>query len=67
MFMYNRDTKLQPALSDACGGVDKSSLSVKDFEVIQKLSSGVYLVHKKTDPPGTYYAMKVLEKSRMVQ
>jgi hypothetical protein len=39
---------------------------MKDFEVIGKLHSRVFLV-KKNDETGKYYAMKVLEKSELFQ
>lgn len=47
------------------------SLSLEDFELIEKLGKGsfgsVFLVKKKDDPSGTYYAMKILEKDKVFQ
>lgn len=45
-------------------------LSLEDFELIEKLGKGsfgsVFLVKKKDDPSGRYYAMKVLEKDKVL-
>lgn len=47
------------------------ALSLEDFELIDKLGKGsfgsVFLVKKKDDPTGTYYAMKILEKDKVFQ
>lgn len=46
------------------------SLSIEDFEIYDKLGKGsfgaVYLVKKKDDPKGTNYALKVLEKDKVL-
>ena len=48
---------------------DKDSVSLKDFNVISKFSSGaysrLYLVSKKTT--GDFYAMKVSKKADMIR
>ena len=45
-------------------------LTLEDFEVVEKLGKGsfgsVYLVKKKDDPAGTPYAMKILEKDKVL-
>jgi len=47
-----------------------SALSLDDFEVIEKLGKGsfgaVYLVKKRDDPDQTLYAMKILEKDKVL-
>jgi len=48
----------------------ESALSLEDFEVIEKLGKGsfgaVYLVKKRDDPDQTLYAMKILEKDKVL-
>lgn len=47
------------------------SLTLEDFELIEKLGKGsfgsVFLVTRKGDPNKTYYAMKILEKDKVFQ
>ena len=46
------------------------SLCLDDFEIIEKLGKGsfgaVFLVRKKVDETGRLYAMKVLEKDKVL-
>lgn len=46
------------------------SLTLDDFDIVEKLGKGsfgaVYLVHRKNDPKKTKYAMKVLEKDKVL-
>jgi len=45
-------------------------LGLDDFDIVEKLGKGsfgaVYLVHRKNDPKKTKYAMKVLEKDKVL-
>jgi len=48
----------------------ESALSLDDFEIIEKLGKGsfgaVFLVKKRDDPDQTLYAMKILEKDKVL-
>ena len=48
----------------------KDKLSLESFEIIEKLGKGsfgsVFLVKKKDDPSETLFAMKVLEKDKVL-
>ena len=52
------------------GQVQEGKVSLDSFEIIEPLGKGsfgsVYLVSKKNETPVKYYAMKILEKDKVL-
>lgn len=63
---YNQTLTIEEAYDP-----NRAQMTLEDFELIEKLGKGsfgsVFLVKKKDDPTGRFYAMKILEKDKVFQ